>query len=179
MSEIETETKNMPVLERLRYRDHEGRLEWIGVRSVRRGAVHSLQECYAQAGLGLHGDHRSNRPPKPGSPSKRQVTLLQAEHLPVIAALTGHAHIDPALLRRNLLIAGINLLALKSARFWLGEVLLEGSGACHPCSRMEEALGSGGFQAMRGHGGITACIVQSGMLRQGDRLRLASEEVAE
>lgn len=171
--------ETLPVLERLQYRDHEGRLEWIGVRSARRGPVHSLRECYAQADLGLHGDHRSQRSPQPSSPSKRQVTLLQAEHLPVIAALSGHDYVEPALLRRNLLIAGINILALKSARFWIGEVLLEGSGACHPCSRMEEALGSGGFQAMRGHGGITARIVQSGTLRQGDVLRLAYSESAE
>jgi hypothetical protein len=34
-----------------------GRLEWIGVRGERRGAVSAVQEVLARAGLGLAGDH--------------------------------------------------------------------------------------------------------------------------
>ena len=124
-------------------------------------------------GLGLLGDHRAARGtvnPK----SKRQVTLLQAEHLPVIAALSGLAEVDPALLRRNLLVSGINLFALRDRTFWVGSVLLEGSGLCHPCSRMEEALGPGGYNVMRGHGGLTARILEGGTLHVGDEVRLVT-----
>lgn len=117
--------------------------------------------------LGLEGDHH---PLQPGGP--RQVTLIQQEHLPVIASLCRLPSVDPALLRRNLLVAGINLLALKEARFVVGEAVLEGSGLCHPCSRMEEALGSGGYTAVRGHGGITARVVRSGRICRGDLVRL-------
>jgi MOSC domain-containing protein YiiM len=63
---------------------------------------------------------------------------------------------------------GINLLALKGRRFQIGEAVLEGSGLCHPCSRMEEALGHGGYNAMRGHGGLTTRIVRSGRIALGD-----------
>jgi MOSC domain-containing protein YiiM len=103
-------------------------------------------------------------------PGKRQVTLIQAEHLPVIAALAGVPTVTPEEMRRNIVVSGISLLALKDARFQLGEVILEGTGECHPCSRMEEAFGAGGYNAVRGHGGITARVVRGGLIRVGDAL---------
>ena len=68
------------------------------------------------------------------------------------------------------MVSGINLLALKDKRFRAGDVLLEYTGACHPCSKMERALGAGGYNAMRGHGGITARVLEAGLLRIGDRV---------
>ncbi len=148
-----------------------GRLEWIGLRTGHRQEVESAETAEVKAGVGLLGDHRSMRENvKPES--KRQVTLIQAEHLDVIAALAGLEKVDPAWLRRNLLISGINLLALKDQRFYIGEVLLEGTGLCHPCSRMEETLGPGGYNAMRGHGGIMARILSGGKISVGDQVKL-------
>jgi len=146
-----------------------GRLEWIGLRTERRGALAISERAFALKNLGLEGDHRASRR-TPDPKSKRQVTLLQAEHLPTIASLMGLSEIDPVLLRRNLLVSGINLLALKDRPFRIGDVLLEGSGPCHPCTRMEENLGPGGLNAVRGHGGITARIVEGGTLNLGDEV---------
>ena len=132
-----------------------GKLEYIGLRSRHRGQVESVIKAKTLPGLGLEGDHRTqNKAPNPES--KRQVTLIQAEHLATVASLLGLKSIDPSLTRRNLVISGINLLALKDKTFFIGEVLLEYTGPCHPCTRMEEAFGPGGYNAMRGHGGITA-----------------------
>jgi MOSC domain-containing protein YiiM len=152
-----------------------GRLTWIGARTARRGEVASVLEATAIAGLGLEGDHRSaNRAVDPAA--KRQVTLIQGEHLPAIASIAG-TEVRPADLRRNLVVERLNLASLTRRRFAVGEVELEATGPCHPCSRMEETLGPGGFQAMRGHGGITARILTGGTLRVGDEIRVLPDEV--
>jgi MOSC domain-containing protein YiiM len=146
-----------------------GRVLWIGVRPGRREPMLALDAVQAIAGRGLEGDRY-----RPGDKGTRQVTLIQVEHLAVVGALLGRPALDPAIVRRNILVAGINLLALKDALFRIGEVLLEGSGLCHPCSRMEEALGHGGYNAMRGHGGINARILEGGTIRVGGQVILKS-----
>ncbi|MEM8821298.1 MAG: MOSC domain-containing protein, partial [Pseudomonadota bacterium] len=88
--------------------------------------------------------------------------------LAVIAALLGQNAVAPELLRRNIVVGGINLLGLRNRRFRIGSAVLEGSGLCAPCSRMETALGHGGYTAVRGHGGITASVVLAGQVALGD-----------
>lgn len=139
-----------------------GRVHWIGLRPARDQVMREVASTTAVAGKGLQGDRYA------GGSGKRGVTLIQAEHLPVIAALAGHAAVEAATLRRNLVVAGIPLLALKGRRFRVGEVLLEGIEPCDPCSRMEAALGAGGFNAMRGMGGLCARILEGGELQIGD-----------
>jgi MOSC domain-containing protein YiiM len=144
-----------------------GRVEWIGLRTARAAPMTIVHAAKVEIGRGLIGDHFRGH-----TASKRQVTLIQAEHLRVVASLLGHSDIDPALVRRNIVVSGINLLALQHAKFAIGDVLLEGTGSCHPCSRMEDALGLGGFNAMRGHGGVTARVLQPGLIHVGDEVRL-------
>ena len=142
-----------------------GRIEWIGVRSARRTKMQVVQ--YAELNIqGIIGDRYN------GNSGKRAVTFIQAEHLPAIASMLDRDAIDPEILRRNIVVSGINLLALKNKRFFLGTAELEMTGLCHPCSRMEEVLGVGGYNAMRGHGGITACVRLPGKIQIGDALRV-------
>ncbi|HKB84002.1 MAG TPA: MOSC domain-containing protein [Burkholderiales bacterium] len=143
-----------------------GKLEWIGIRAERRAPVASLAQVEAIAGCGLAGDHYAST-----SNGKRQVTLIQAEHLEVVAKILGKSKVRADAVRRNLLVSGINLYALRDRKFRIGPVLLEGSGPCDPCSRMEEALGVGGYNAMRGHGGITACVLEGGVIKVGESLQ--------
>ena len=144
------------------------KVEWIGIRPQRMLEVYSVSEVIANPDTGLEGDHF-----KKSSTGKRQVTLIQQEHLDVLARILGKSEIPPELLRRNIVVSGINLLALKHQQFQVGEVLLETTGICAPCSRMEENLGAGGYNSMRGHGGITAKIIQGGQIQIGDIVRLA------
>ncbi len=141
----------------------DGRVEWIGVRPDRRAPLAALSQVEAVPGYGLAGDHYAST-----SNGKRQVTLIQVEHLRVVAELLGKPEILARDVRRNLLVSGINLFALRDRRFRIGNVVLEGTGTCDPCSRMEEVLGNGGYNAMRGHGGITARIIEGGTIKAGD-----------
>jgi MOSC domain-containing protein YiiM len=137
----------------------DGRLDWIGLRPARLAEI----DVVVQAEIGpegLSGDH--------GRPGKRAVTLVQAEHLPVIAALLGRAELPPEVLRRNLVVSGLNLAALRGKSLRVGPVDLRLTGPCAPCSRMEKALGPGGYTAMRGHGGWCAEVIRPGTIRIGD-----------
>lgn len=147
-----------------------GRVERLLLRPARRVDPVDVDTVQAVPDRGLEGDRRAARVPRSG-PSPRQVTLVQAEHLDVIARLLGRdAPVDAALLRRNIVVSGIPLLALKGVRFRVGDAVLEGTGPCHPCSRMEEALGVGGYQAVRGHGGLTAAVVDGGRIAVDDEV---------
>ncbi len=103
-----------------------------------------------------------------GGRGKRAVTMIQAEHLPVIAALAGHDEIVPETLRRNLVISGLNLIAARKATLQIGSAQITLTGPCAPCSKMETALGPGGYNAMRGHGGWTAEVTRPGIITVGD-----------
>ena len=159
-----------------------GRVDAILLRPGRDRPVHAVTETLAIAGRGLQGDRHAEREPRSADGSKRQVTLIQAEHLPLIAAWAGRGSVDPVLLRRNLVISGLNLLAARSPlqrhplRLRLGaSVVLLLTGPCDPCSKMEAALGRGGYNAMRGHGGITARVLTGGLVHLGDEVDFAPE----
>ncbi len=151
-----------------------GRVEWLGLSPEPRAEIRTVEQVRARVGHGLDGDYHSEKHPG----GKRQVTLIQHEHLAVIASLAGISQAPPELLRRNIVVSGINLTSLKGQQFAIGEALLEGTGPCDPCSRMEENLGRGGFQAMRGHGGLTAAVLRDGIIRIGDEVRVVVGEPA-
>ncbi|MDP3408916.1 MOSC domain-containing protein [Bosea sp. (in: a-proteobacteria)] len=139
-----------------------GRVVWIGLRPLRRGPMQIVETATLDPQQGLLGDHYSSR-----TGGARHVTLIQAEHLAAIAAHLGCDALTPELLRRNIVVSGINLAALKGRHLRLGTAVLEATGECHPCSRMEEILGEGGYNAVRGHGGITARVIEAGEVSIG------------
>ena len=143
-----------------------GRVEWIGIRPARGEAMETLDRVAVTPGKGLEGDRFKGR-----ETSKRQVTLIQKEHLHAIASCLHREDIAPEVFRRNIVVSGLNLLALKGKQFRIGNVVLEYTGLCHPCSKMETTLGPGGYNAMRGHGGITASVVKGGELALGDEVQ--------
>lgn len=141
-----------------------GKVEWIGVRPQRRAPIVVVPAAMLDTRKGVVGDRYDGRS------GARHVTLIGAEDLAAIASYLGREAVEPEDLRRNIVVAGLNLLALKDKRFRLGQAILEMTGECHPCSRMEETFGAGGYNAVRSHGGITARVLEGGEVRLGDAL---------
>lgn len=147
-----------------------GRIEWIGLRPGRREPVNAVDHAEL-ADIGLIGDRRNKA-------GKRAVTLIQWEHLPVIAALARRETICPSDLRRNIAVSGLNLIAVRNHGIRIGDAILKITGICAPCSRMEEILGDGGYNAVRGHGGVTAEVVAPGRIAVGDAVEPWSQNDA-
>lgn len=147
-----------------------GKVEWIGVREARGEPVKQLNDVMAKVDTGLDGDKAGARPG-----GKRQVTLIQAEYLPIIQNMLEQENLSFADLRRNIAISGINLNALKDQLVQVGTARLQVTGFCHPCKRLEENLGYGTFNALRGHGGITAKVILSGKISIDDALNVITE----
>ena len=156
----------------------DGRIEAIVLRPERLQPAHFVSEIQAEPGLGLIGDRRSGLMRVGLEVRKRELTMFQSEHLPVVASWCGLESLEATRLRRNLVVSGMNLLAMRSPfpdlrlEWQIGEdVCLEVTGSCDPCSRMESELGLGGYNALRGHGGVTARLLVGGMIRVGDRVQ--------
>ena len=132
-----------------------------------------LEVAELEPSAGLMGDHYAGRS------GSRQISLIGAENLAAIGAFLGTGPADPGLLRRNFVVGGINLLALKGRRFRLGTAVLAYAGDCHPCSRMETLLGTGGYNAVRGQGGILARVLQAGRVELGDALTRLDDDPAQ
>lgn len=147
-----------------------GQIRWIGLRPARHAPMIVVDDAALDPQAGLLGDHYSGRS------GARHLSLIAEESIAAIAAYLGRDALPPELLRRNVVVAGMNLLALKERRFRLGTARLEYAGDCHPCSRMETLLGPGGYNAVRGHGGILARVLEPGAIRRGDALEREGNE---
>lgn len=146
-----------------------GKIEWIGLRPKKKADLLSVETATITVDSGLDGDHNKNKG------GRRMVTLIQKEHIDLVAQVMGKA-ISPSDLRRNIVVSGINLLALHDQEIRLGNgVVLKGTGYCVPCSRMEENLGPGGYNAMRGHGGLTTTVISGGEIKLNDQVCLSMD----
>jgi len=88
-----------------------------------------------------------------------------------LAAEPGAAPLDPLATRRNVVLRGAQVEALRGQLFSLdcgeGEVVLAGGRPANPCAWLDLALAPGAHRGLRGRGGIRCAPRTDGVLRLG------------
>ena len=123
-------------------------------------AMRAVERVECVAGHGLRGDRFFGYRPD----YKGQVTLFSAEVFAELCAALRCPAADPAALRRNLLVHGVDLNSLIGCEFELQGVRLFGMEECRPCHWMNQAVAPGAEDWLRGRGGLRCRVVGSGWL---------------
>jgi MOSC domain-containing protein YiiM len=132
--------------------------------------MEALDHAEVTTAEGLHGDFRGSL--KPGR-NKRQVTVLGAEGWHQALRELG-ASVPWEQRRVNLLVEDLALEQSAGARIVFDSgLVLEVTGECDPCSRMEEvATGLKAVLLPHWRGGVTTRVLASGPIRVGDNVRI-------
>jgi MOSC domain-containing protein YiiM len=132
------------------------------------------QEVRAVPGRGLEGDRYFR---KAGTYSRtagagREATFIEAEAVEA-AARDEDIEIAPERVRRNIVTRGVALNHLVGREFRVGTVRFRGVRLCEPCMHMERLSGvQGARKALIHRGGLRAEILDEGIIRVGDEVRL-------
>jgi MOSC domain-containing protein YiiM len=138
--------------------------------------VRAVEAVRAVAGVGLDGDRYAyGRGHYQDGRVSRDLTLVEAEAIEALAREHG-IELAPGETRRNIVTRGIGLNELVGGRFWVGEVLCQGTHLCEPCQYLADLTGKPLLRALVHRGGLRADILRGGMIRRGDRLRLADDD---
>jgi MOSC domain-containing protein YiiM len=135
----------------------------------------SYRSCQAIADKGLEGDRYALGTGFYSGVAEwdAHITLMQIEPLESLAA-AHDCHLDPKVLRRNLITRGVDLSSLIGRQFRVGPaVVLRGRKAWPPCSHIVKQSGRKEiFQYLARDTGIGADIVVGGTISLGDAIVL-------
>ncbi|MEM9160663.1 MAG: MOSC domain-containing protein [Verrucomicrobiota bacterium] len=131
--------------------------------------VQEVEQVECVEGKGLKGDrffdYRDN--------FKGQITFFAREVIEEVATRTGIQNIDASSFRRNIVTSGVDLNELIGSEFEIDGVRFSGVEECAPCFWMNEAVGEGVEDLLKGRGGLRCRILKSGTLTRGEKeLRL-------
>jgi MOSC domain-containing protein YiiM len=150
-----------------------GRVEAIYTAPAEALPVVRRERALARPGEGLSGDRYASRTGHWSGDRRvsRDLTLVEAEAIDALSAALG-AEIEPGELRRNVVTSGVRLNDLVGVRFWVGDVLAEGTGLCEPCSHLERVTGKSVLRPLVHRGGLRANVLSVGEIAQGVSLNL-------
>lgn len=119
-------------------------------------------ECVA--GHGLRGDRFYDYK----DDYKGQITFFAQETFDQLSAAFPQAERSPGVLRRNVIVSGVDLIALIGQEFELQGVRFRGTVHCKPCHWMNRAFAPGTEDwLMDNKGGLRARILTDGWLKAG------------
>jgi MOSC domain-containing protein YiiM len=152
-----------------------GVVEQIHIASAAGGPVHAVRAVGAIAGVGLEGDRYAyGRGHYHDDRVSRDLTLVESEAIEALAREHG-IELAAGGTRRNVTTRGVSLNDLVGHRFWVGEVLCQGTRLCEPCQYLVELTGEKLLRPLVHRGGLQADIVDGGVIRRGDQVRAADE----
>ena len=138
-----------------------GKLLGIAWKAESRAPMEEATAANVSGDAGVEGDHRGRR-------ERRQVTVLAREGWQRACDELGTA-LPWTLRRANLLVEGIALAQSTGTRLSIGDMVLEVTGECGPCTRMDEQH-HGLTAALQPdwRGGVTCRVVSGGRIAVGD-----------
>lgn len=120
--------------------------------------THSHTQIECVEGRGLQGDRFEF--------SKYPITFISLEVATEVCKEL-QLELNVELFRRNIVISGVNLNALITQKFSIGDVEFEGMAHCAPCTWMDAVMKKGAYKLMRGRGGLRAKVINDGTLHLG------------
>jgi MOSC domain-containing protein YiiM len=100
--------------------------------------------------------------------SKRQVSLMDQETLDELG-------LTPGVVKENITTRGLDFQSLETGNILrIGNCVLEITGPCHPCARMDE-IRMGLQEELRGQRGWLCRVQESGIIRRGDRIEVVAQ----
>lgn len=127
-------------------------------------------ECVA--GRGLRGDRFFDYQ----EDYKGQITFFSAEVFDRLCDEFGIGDKPAGVLRRNIIVSGVDLLSLIGKEFEIQGVRFCGTQHCAPCEWMNVAFAPGAKEFLRDNAGLRARIVNEGTLTVGEaRLSILSK----
>jgi MOSC domain-containing protein YiiM len=125
-----------------------------------------VERARCVAGMGIEGDryygHRDNY--------KGQITFFSETVAQDLETSLQVAEMDRSVMRRNVLIDGIDLNSLIGKRFQIGDVVFTGSEECAPCYWMDRAVAPGAHAFLKGNGGLRCRVEETGWLYRGQSI---------